>query len=258
MRDPVERCHSAVRMHKRDGKPREGVDIRLDEDEALRRYVTGAEARLRTEYHHTLAAIDAVFDADEVFFGFYETIFTEPEVERLSAFFGVAPDLDFVEHKVNVSSKAKGLAPETAAFVRETYGEVYAACAERFPVTREIWRGPGRGGLVASHGGEFVVLRSSARFSRAFSERGDPLVGIDMRRGGGGGLGGGGFGGEGGGGGGGEKRGGGGRWAGGAEEKGGIGVVNLWRVGCAGSRGGDRDGRVGWLRPRVGGLLTAL
>ena len=142
MRDPVERCHSAVRMHKRDGKPREGVDIRLDEDEALRRYVTGAEARLRTEYHHTLAAIDAVFDADEVFFGFYETIFTEPEVERLSAFFGVAPDLDFVEHKVNVSSKAKGSRPRRRPSCARPMARSTPPAPSASPSPERFWRGP--------------------------------------------------------------------------------------------------------------------
>jgi hypothetical protein len=142
MRDPVERSHSAVRMHKRDRRNREGVDIRLDDDAALRRYVAGEEARLRGDYARTLAVIDAVFASDEVFFGFYETIFTEGEVRRLSAFFGVQPDLDFVANKVNVSARGGALAPETVRAVQQVFADTYAVCAERFPVTREIWAQP--------------------------------------------------------------------------------------------------------------------
>lgn len=140
MRDPVERCHSVVRMHKRDRKSRESVDIRLADDEALRRYATSPDAQLRTRYDRTLAAIDAAFPPEDVFTGFYETIFTEPEVRRLSAFFGVEPELGFVETKVNVSFKTRALAPETEAFLRAEFAPVYAACAERFPITREIWQ----------------------------------------------------------------------------------------------------------------------
>jgi hypothetical protein len=135
MRDPVERCRSAVmlRRHAARVPPLRGLE------RELRRYAVGRQARLRTDYPRTLAAIDAAFDPEQVFLGFYETLFTAEEVERLSRFLGIEPAVDLALNRVHGIQESEPLSPRTTAYVREAYADVYAACAERFPVTREIW-----------------------------------------------------------------------------------------------------------------------
>lgn len=135
MRDPVQRCHSAVmlRRHAARFRPLRGTEAEL------RRYARSPQARLRTDYPRTLAAIDAVFGPEETFLGFYETLFTVAEVERLSAFLGIEPDPGRALNRVHAITPTTPLSPRTTAAVRAQYADVYDACAARFPQTRELW-----------------------------------------------------------------------------------------------------------------------
>lgn len=140
MRDPVERCHSALSMYRRERLSREGATLSESEDDAIREYAISTDAQLRTRYDRTLEAIEEIFSAEQVFIGFYETIFEVDEVKRLSAFLGLEPDLEFVNQKVNVSPRAQTLTPETKSFLRQEFAPVYETCARRFPITKEIWQ----------------------------------------------------------------------------------------------------------------------
>ncbi|MEM9128494.1 MAG: sulfotransferase family protein [Pseudomonadota bacterium] len=140
MRDPVERCHSALSMYRRERISREGVALSKSEDEAIRQYAVSTDAQLRTRYDRTLEAIEQAFNPEHVFIGFYETIFAVDEVKRLSAFLDLEPDLEFVNQKVNVSPRAQALTPETKTFLRQEFAPVYETCARRFPITEEIWQ----------------------------------------------------------------------------------------------------------------------
>jgi hypothetical protein len=129
VRDPVERIWSAVRMDRqRAGDHAPG---------SAEAYVAHAATRPmyadRTRYDQTIARLEEVF-GDDVHLGFYEQLFDRHTLAGLCAFLGVdfhEPDLD---RHVNVSPKsADSLPEETVRTVAQTFPEVYAAVAARFP-----------------------------------------------------------------------------------------------------------------------------
>lgn len=139
MRDPVERIWSQVRMHARlyknhDATRMESAEFVLDQ------LARPAYAR-RTAYDETIRTLDSVFAPDEIYYGFYEQLFTEAEVRRLCAMAGI----DFVtpgfEQRVHFSPKTSDLPEETVQAVAEHYRDVYVAVAKRFPdvPVAELW-----------------------------------------------------------------------------------------------------------------------
>ena len=105
MRDPVERCLSAIRMYRRNQTSKQGVDISLSDREALLEYVTSRHAQLRTDYPYTLENMKSVFSEEDIYGGFYETMFSSAEVERLSSFLNLPIAHDFVNERFNVTQK---------------------------------------------------------------------------------------------------------------------------------------------------------
>jgi hypothetical protein len=141
MRDPVERCWSSVRHHRR-VLIRSGGCAKMESDEDhLRRTYKTEQMQFRTRYQDTIANLEAVFTSEDVWIGLYETMFSEPEVQRLSKFLDVPTNLEFTKKKVNVSPKGKSaLNGGTAAVIQDFYSDVYEYCNERFPATKDVWR----------------------------------------------------------------------------------------------------------------------
>lgn len=141
MRDPVQRCWSAVRMIRRNGRKGVGVDLEAPEDQALLRYAPSAWAQSNTRYDLTIANIEQVFAPEDVFYGLYENLFTPESVTALSAFLGLTPDPAFSTRKFNVSEKTGQIPDALMAAVAAEYADVYAWCGERFPESRSLWDG---------------------------------------------------------------------------------------------------------------------
>ena len=96
--------------------------------------------QFRTRYQATIANLESVFPPEDLWFGLYETLFSEPEVNRLSEFLGVETNHAFAKKQVQVSPKTKPeLDAETKQLLRDFYADVYEYCYERFPSTREVW-----------------------------------------------------------------------------------------------------------------------
>lgn len=141
MRDPVERCWSQQRMVERMGRPERYIRIDGDTESNLLAYHTTAHCHLLTDYHRTLANLEAAFAPEDIHFGFYETMFEADEIARLSRFLGLAPKPELVENRFNTSDKTSEISDAAKARIAEEYRPVYEDCAARFPVTREIWGG---------------------------------------------------------------------------------------------------------------------
>lgn len=139
MRDPVARCISAAQMNRRKGTDTEGVPLTGDLDSAVKVYARSPEARLRADYRRTIETIRSVLPEDKIFFGFYETLFTEPEIARLSDFVGVVTRFDMAGARVNSHAKTETVCDETRAELREILRDTYEFCAAAFPVTRVLW-----------------------------------------------------------------------------------------------------------------------
>ncbi|SLN33371.1 hypothetical protein ROJ8625_01569 [Roseivivax jejudonensis] len=144
MRDPVERIWSAVRMERR-FVANQGGDLSAlppEPDQVAAAY-RAPDVALRTRYDRTIEAIETVFAPGAVFYGLYETLFTEAELARLSRFLGVSCRPDALGRRANATRTDAVLPPALRAEIRRHYASVYAVCAERFPDTVRLWSAPG-------------------------------------------------------------------------------------------------------------------
>lgn len=142
MRDPVERSWSAVRMRRR-GQLRDNPDLNFatSEDEDLAALFQSKNFTLRASYDSTIANLREVFAPEELYFGFYETLFNISEVQKICNFLGLdysAPDF---EVQKNVSPKSAEISDAVRIAVRTAYAGSYAAAAAiyRKGPLREIW-----------------------------------------------------------------------------------------------------------------------
>lgn len=104
VKDPVERCWSAVRM-KRRNQERIGEAPKKTEEAELSLYYKTKEAAFRTDYVSTLTNIESVFKKEDCFLATYESLFTNTEITRLSNFLGVKSFPSFSTRKTNISKK---------------------------------------------------------------------------------------------------------------------------------------------------------
>lgn len=141
LRDPIQRCWSTVRMHRRKGKAKDSVDITAAEEEAVKAYYASPNARIRTCYDQTINELEAAIPRERIFYGLYEELFSEQEIERVSRFLGLEPRYEFADNRFNVTQPESPLSDETAALIAREYEPVYRYCAQRFPETLELWGG---------------------------------------------------------------------------------------------------------------------
>ena len=143
MRDPVERCWSALRMLHRKGDAtkaaREGVPLGGDAGAALIAYARHDQARLRTDYPRTLAAIAASLPEEEVFIGTYETLFTESEQHRLETFLGLSPMPDFSRMRVNAAGSERPIPEDARRETARIFADIYEGVAATHPQITAAW-----------------------------------------------------------------------------------------------------------------------
>lgn len=146
MRDPVQRCLSAMRMGLRDSNP---SAERLERVE--RNFVTLATAdwqQERTRYDLTIQTLETCFAPTELFYGFYETLFEQAEIDRLCDFLGIPSVPAMFDERANASPKFFTPGPDAMADVARQYQVVYDFCEARFGASfiRGIWHNaPGKG-----------------------------------------------------------------------------------------------------------------
>jgi hypothetical protein len=130
MRDPVERIWSQVRMHKQ-----RGARANPTPDHVLvERRFAKSTTELRTRYEATVQRLDDVF-GDDAHYVFYEQLFAEQELRRLSDFLGIAYRPADVSQRLNVSPKeAASLPDETVRLVANHFRSTYDFVADRFGV----------------------------------------------------------------------------------------------------------------------------
>ena len=131
MRDPVERCWSALRMLKKEGSSKQRM-LLDDPGSALEKFARRPAVDARTRYPSTLAALDQAFEPEETFITFYETLFTEESMRRLTDWLGV----EFVEADFKRILQESQVFPEpgteTKRRVAEQFRPVYEGVAARF------------------------------------------------------------------------------------------------------------------------------
>ena len=142
LRDPVARSISAAQMNRRKGDANEGTPLDGTLDDAVVAYAQSPQARLRSDYRHTVEALRAVFPEEALYFGLYETMFTPQSLAALSRFAGVALRPELASRKVNAFEKTEQVSDATRARLRQILDQDYAYCLRAFPETADHWMKP--------------------------------------------------------------------------------------------------------------------
>jgi len=125
MRDPMRRIHSALHMREAPNKQKA--------NEAFLAALSDPSMLDRTRYDVTIANLRAVFPAEFLFFGFYETLFCDASIRSLCEFLGLAFKPGDYGRYVNAS--AEQYVPLTADQIeagRSAFAETYAFCRREF------------------------------------------------------------------------------------------------------------------------------
>jgi hypothetical protein len=134
MRDPAERCISALSMKNKKKKFRKVSDCT---DELIKRAKTEAY-KIRTNYDETILELEKAFSVNEVYYGIYEEMFNEQKIEELSRFLGVDSDPSFAQMRFNESPKIP-INKSAITEIAKEYKEVYEFALKRFPQVETLW-----------------------------------------------------------------------------------------------------------------------
>ena len=123
LRDPVQRVYSALRW-------RHGPKA----DEALVAALSDPMIIERTRYDITIANLRAVFPAEALFFGFYETLFCDTSIQSLCEFLGLPFKTADYGQQVNASASQQRMSLTTGQIEagRSAFAETYVFCRREF------------------------------------------------------------------------------------------------------------------------------
>lgn len=140
IRNPISRIKSAVRSNLDKRNYKEGIDVgETNFVNALRQYYKSEHCEIRTNYHQTIQQIFESFEPEDIYIGFYENMFEDTEIEKLSRFLGIPPKVNFSSVRVN-KTKSKTTSDEALeSEIISFYKNVYDYCYEKFPITRTLW-----------------------------------------------------------------------------------------------------------------------
>lgn len=141
MRDPVERIwsmiHQAAKVRKslKTSRP-------IPERQFNVSHFTSPGASKRTRYDRTITELEKVFPRQDIFYGFYESLFTPDTYSQISDFLGIPLKTPLFDTIKNSSLMKNAIEPELAAEVAKHYSDTYEFILQRFgnPM-RERWSG---------------------------------------------------------------------------------------------------------------------
>jgi hypothetical protein len=133
MRDPFERCWSAVRMVRR-FKATNSIEIN-----DLRNYYKSSDCDFRTDYKKTILSLGAAFDRENIWYGIYEELFFHEKLKQLSNFCEVPCNPNLIQKRFNASPKTDDSALALKDEIVKHYKHVYDFCYEEFPQTKILW-----------------------------------------------------------------------------------------------------------------------
>ncbi|MBL4807631.1 MAG: sulfotransferase [Rhodobacteraceae bacterium] len=134
MRDPVERCWSAVRMH-RQNRFKIGHDNDLcvaSEVDHLERSYRSDRFVLRGSYHKTIGRLRSVFAPEQVKIILYEDLFDDNTMKDIFQFLGLQERQVDTRHRVNATRKDITLPVSLQSEIAHFYKDAYLAAAEEF------------------------------------------------------------------------------------------------------------------------------
>jgi len=140
MRDPVERCYSALRM----GHRRDKASGKTDGPGPHANFAHNAVqewCQVRTCYERIVPEIEKVFAPENVFLNLYETFFSAGKIQDLCDFLNISYIDADLDKKVNTSPREDEPSAEQLAEVRKFYDPTYRfmAAREGADVISAVW-----------------------------------------------------------------------------------------------------------------------
>lgn len=141
MRDPVARLWSAIKHYDARG-------ILKTEDKTAMEAEVGRvlddetdHSHLMTDYSRTIRHLEEAIPVDRIAYFFFETLFTDEEMMRLSAFLEIGPMNASFGEQINPGQKGRGqLSAPLFARAREALSPTYDAVRKRFgDRVPEVW-----------------------------------------------------------------------------------------------------------------------
>ena len=140
MRDPVERAWSLARMKKRNMN--ETRQLKFDELQFISNKTLKDFAPIKSSYQHTIKNIEKVFDRQNIYYGFYETLFNEMSYTNIQNFLGISLNKFDTEQVFNASPKTTEIPPETNQELIQRFRSTYDYMLDRFGNSmKDIWQG---------------------------------------------------------------------------------------------------------------------
>lgn len=140
VREPLSRIKSAVRFNLDRRCYYEGISLNeTDFQNALIQYYTTEHCSMRTNYQNIISEAKGIFSSDNIHIGFYENMFERSEVERLSKFLQIEPNLQYAKVKVNKTKNAVNIT-ESDLQVKAFYADTYEYFYKNFPISKELWK----------------------------------------------------------------------------------------------------------------------
>ena len=154
IRDPVERCWSAVKSKFNKSEKlsldqirytqiNEAVDLSIPIDESMIKYSNSADAIFRTDYKKIIERLKKLFDKEKYLILIYEDLEKKDIFNKLGEFL----DIDFsylntnlVNKKINASNEEK-LDENLKKEIAPLFIDTYKYCAEEVPETKKYWQG---------------------------------------------------------------------------------------------------------------------
>lgn len=138
MRDPIERTWSQIRMTVRD----KDKSTLPNDSVLIRNIYKKPHMHLRSNYLRTMHELEKTFEKENIYYGFYEDLFTESSYKKLIDFLEVEigkPDFNF---KTNVSPKSTKLDLDLKKEIANFYSDLYNHIDEMTNgYSKEIWSG---------------------------------------------------------------------------------------------------------------------
>ena len=133
MRDPFERCWSAMNMLKR----KQG--LKENDSDLLKKLYKTSGFTLRTNYKKTIETLESVFEKKNIFYGIYEEMFKEENINQLSSFLDLNSNPTFGDIKIESYPKINHIDKDLKYEIIKYYGDIYEYCFKKFPQTKSLW-----------------------------------------------------------------------------------------------------------------------
>lgn len=139
MRDPVERAWSMARMKKRNMSS--NAQKKFDELKYLDSLEDNYSNR-KSRYEHTIQNLEKVFRKDDIYYDFYERLFTSKSQERLQEFLKLELNKFDTNEVVNASPKSESLPQELNQRMVNLFSSTYAFMLARHgKMMTDLWQG---------------------------------------------------------------------------------------------------------------------